>query len=161
MKGLGFSLIELVIGIAIMGLLAAMGVPMTRNWVLSHEVQDSKSITRLGLDHARAAALRNSAGLQDATEAAAIVCLTQSTLSLYQASSISSPAACGSGDVLWTARVSAAVTVGTATDALKCFAYTSRGLLIDPSDASGSDHCTTSGNLTIAEGGLSDTLTIN
>lgn len=161
MKSAGFSLIELVIGIAIMGLLAAMGVPMTRNWVLSHEVQDSKSITRLGLEHARATALRNSAGLQDAEEAAAIVCLSQSTLSLYQASGISSPATCGSGSVLWTAQVSADLTIGNSSDALKCFAYTSRGLPVDPSEAGGSETCTTSGSVTIAKGGLSDTLTIN
>ncbi|BCL76545.1 hypothetical protein JHS3_22810 [Jeongeupia sp. HS-3] len=58
----GFTLIELMITIAILALLLAVGVPFTQRWGQSARVQQVDSTLKQGFAHAKAVALRNPSG---------------------------------------------------------------------------------------------------
>ncbi|AOY00669.1 prepilin-type N-terminal cleavage/methylation domain-containing protein [Jeongeupia sp. USM3] len=60
--GRGFTLIELMITIAILALLLAVGVPFTQRWGQSARVQQVESTLKQGFAHAKAVALRNPTG---------------------------------------------------------------------------------------------------
>jgi len=54
----GFSIIELMIGIAVLGILIAAGVPSLRTWIQSSQIRTSAESIQSGLELARAEAVR-------------------------------------------------------------------------------------------------------
>ena len=83
-RTLGFTLIELAIGIALIALIAAAGVPLTTAWVDQSRASEAVGQIRLGYSKARALALRG----QDEV----FLCLNDGTIYLYGAN----PGTCGS-----------------------------------------------------------------
>jgi type IV fimbrial biogenesis protein FimT len=56
-RSLGFSLIELMIGVVIMGLLLAVAAPNMRNWILNSQIRNAADSIVNGLQQARGEAL--------------------------------------------------------------------------------------------------------
>lgn len=147
----GFSLIELMIVIAIVGLLMTLGVPLTRGWVVNTQVRDAQSLLGQGYARAKAVSLRNPGGVSG-TMAATILCRADRRLLLIPAGDAATPADC-SGPAAWSATLPPSVSIRTAAgDELHCIAFDNRALAIDPSAAgSGSDVCTTSAAFTLGK----------
>lgn len=74
----GFTLIELVIVLLIIGLLALMGTPLTSSWGANADVHSAIGQLDRAFAHARAAALRNEAGATGDDPAARILFNEQS-----------------------------------------------------------------------------------
>lgn len=55
----GFTLIELMITVMILGLLMLVGVPFTAGWIHSAQVQEGRALLVQGYGQAKAAAVRN------------------------------------------------------------------------------------------------------
>jgi type IV fimbrial biogenesis protein FimT len=57
----GFSLIELLVGITIMGILLVMGVPSFKNWIQNAQIRTATEAIQNGLEMARSEAVRRNA----------------------------------------------------------------------------------------------------
>ncbi|MBB5193540.1 prepilin-type N-terminal cleavage/methylation domain-containing protein [Silvimonas terrae] len=66
----GFTLIEMIIAIAVMMVLLFMGVPLTMQWIGSSNLQSAKTLFNKGMAMTRSRALRNVAGAQQNEPAA-------------------------------------------------------------------------------------------
>lgn len=134
----GFTLIELMVVLAILATLLAAGMPFTRNWVKSNQQIQTRNVVQNALAQARALALRNP-GLATSDTAATELRLqvhsdgTQ-TLGLFPA---------GAATAVWSATLPATASIqlyaGNALAPLTCVAFDNRGQRL--ADATG---CTTS-----------------
>ncbi|GHD67513.1 pilus assembly FimT family protein [Jeongeupia chitinilytica] len=109
----GFTLIELIITIAILALLLAVGVPFTQRWGQSARVQQVESTLKQGFAHAKAIALRNPNGVKDGTATAAVLTLTGDSFFVCEGA----PSSCGASNAVWQASKSAntSITIGANT----------------------------------------------
>ena len=57
-RALGFSLVELMIGIAILGILLAAAIPSYRSWILNSQIRNAAESIQNGLQRARTEALK-------------------------------------------------------------------------------------------------------
>jgi len=60
----GFSLIELLVGILVMGILFAVGVPNFRDWIQNTQIRNGAEAIQNGLQIARAAAVKRNTNVQ-------------------------------------------------------------------------------------------------
>lgn len=85
----GFSLIELMVTIAILGILAITGISLTGKW--SQQVELDKAIMSLnsGFSLAKSTAMRNGAA-RTTTEASSVVCFNNTTkvLTVHEATAM-------------------------------------------------------------------------
>jgi len=93
----GITLIELMIVVAIIGLLAVVTTPFTQGWIDEARVNDARSLLHRGYAEAKALALRNPENAQGNQVAA---CLLLSDGVLLVRESQPSGAACN-GDTVW------------------------------------------------------------
>ncbi len=83
MRSRGFTLIELMITIALFGLLLFVGVPLTQSWTNSSYQRDAAGLLKQGISRAKATALRNQGAVQD-TAPAAVLCHSGQNLKLFR-----------------------------------------------------------------------------
>lgn len=69
----GVTLIELLVAIAILGMLMLVGVPLTASWIHGAQVSNAKSRLAQAYGLAKALSLRNPAKAQEANAAASLV----------------------------------------------------------------------------------------
>nr|WP_321270731.1 prepilin-type N-terminal cleavage/methylation domain-containing protein [uncultured Tolumonas sp.] len=69
----GFSLIELMVVLAVMSILATLGTALTQSWSSSNQLQLGKNLLTQGAAHAKSLALRNGSGTNSNTVAAFLV----------------------------------------------------------------------------------------
>lgn len=130
----GFTLLELMIVLAIIALLLAVGLPYTQAWVSGNRQMQARNVLVEAVSQARSLAMRNPDGITTAT-AAALLKLNGSTLQVENADG---------SQVLWSASVPANATLkladasGTVGATLGCVAFDNRGQRLP--DATG---CTT------------------
>lgn len=60
----GFSLVELLVGILIMGILFAYGVPNFKDWIQNTQIRNGAEAIQSGLEVARAAAVKRNTNVQ-------------------------------------------------------------------------------------------------
>jgi prepilin-type N-terminal cleavage/methylation domain-containing protein len=72
----GFSLIELMITVMILGLLMLVGVPFTAGWIHSAQVNEVRALVVQGYGQAKAAAVRNPLGQQGTEPSASLKLVT-------------------------------------------------------------------------------------
>lgn len=125
----GFTLIELMITIAVFALLLAIGAPMTKAWSDSAYQREAAGLLQQGLSRARASALRNEGGVLNPA-AAAVLCRSGPTLTLLQLDKGQSIDCTSTLGKLWSATLPASATVQSAGSDMACVAFDNRGLPI-------------------------------
>ena len=122
----GFSLIELMVTVAIAGLLAALALPFGAQWMASDRQLRARGHLVEAVGHARSLALRNPAGLPRGVPAVCVRLAGQ----LLEVTQLATGQACpAAGAVVWEAQLDARIHLaeaGTGT-AFRCVAFDSRG----------------------------------
>lgn len=123
-KQRAFTLIELMVVLAVLSLLLMMAVPFTSNWAASAKLRDAENILQLGVGRGKALAQRNALGATG-SQAAAHLCLDSDTaeLQLYSANSCS-------GTAVWRAQLPKNLSIKNGTKTFECLALSNRGLPI-------------------------------
>ncbi|AYC31435.1 prepilin-type N-terminal cleavage/methylation domain-containing protein [Pseudomonas cavernae] len=150
----GFSLIELMITVALIGVLLMIAVPFTGAWSDSAQVRDAEGLLNQGIARAKAHALRNRFGIID-DKPAALLCLGQDKrLSLHEAASADSPASCSSPSV-WTTQLPKRVAVQSGGADFSCLAFDAKAT---PTSLSG---CSQGLTFALAVGSENVTISLN
>ncbi|KLI99891.1 hypothetical protein WQ56_10865 [Luteimonas sp. FCS-9] len=162
----GFTLIELMVTIAVMALLALAALPFTRNWVDGTREIRARSSLIEAVGQARALAMRNPYGLPttDATGTplataavlydgeTAMLCVVQRDHDRQWTASSCPLDAAGDADVPWRAQITSPGDLALAADgaAFRCAAYDSRGRTQLAPDLGRA--CTTAATITVTAG---------
>ena len=145
----GFSLIELMVGLALLAFLIMLAVPFTNTWSNSTKLHEAESLLRQGVGRTKALAQRNELGIAG-SQTAAILCRDSTTavLTLYQAATCT-------GTPVWSAQLPTAVNITNGETLFSCLAISNRGLPV------ASNSCNVTSTYTLSIGGESETVTIN
>jgi type IV pilus assembly protein PilA len=157
----GFSMIELLITIAISALLMTSAGTLTTHWIASSRVQSALGVMTQGVSRAKSIALRNPGGVSNGASAA-ILCISGSTVRLFAATrSPQAAATCQNSGGLWSAQLASTASVQVNGSTLSCLAFTNRGMPLNPASGSGSDTCPISSNVVISSASQNATVTLN
>ncbi|MCD5996713.1 type II secretion system protein [Pseudomonas sp. CDFA 602] len=140
----GFTLVELMITLAVFSFLLTMGVQLTSAWMDSAKQRDAAGLLKQGISRAKATALRNPGAAPEGSSAA-VLCLSGQALKLFGATQSGAINCASTTGVLWTAQLPASATLQANGSDLSCIAFNSRGL---PS-AGGSACATSSVDVTV------------
>ena len=129
--GGGFSLIELMVTLAIVAALAMLAIPFSASWMQSDRQLQARGLLTDGVGHARALSLRNPEGL---APGAPVACLRLAVGNVLEVARLAAGDACESGGaVVWRGQVHARIALaepGTGTP-FRCVAFDSRGAYAD------------------------------
>lgn len=142
----GFSLIELMITVTVMGLLLFMGASLSTGWTDSAHQQQAKSLVEEGISRARSVALRNPDAVQEGAPAIGL-CLNNQILSIVRQSSSNLDCTSTSSTLLWSTILPNDIIIKEASNSNRflCLGMDSRGLLL-PDDL-GNQQCSLSTQL--------------
>ena len=160
----GFSLIELMVGIAIMAVVMASSVSLGGGWVDESRVTDARSQLRLAYSKARAYALRNSNAV---TTASTWMCLNSGVVYVYESTTAkpTGPTTCGDAGSVWHADLAGGTTtkvemaLAANSTAFSCLGFSNRGLPVGAT-LTGSA-CTTAQTLYVKRGNSNEATTLN
>jgi len=144
MRANGFTLIELMITIAIFGILLFIGIPLTKAWSDSASQRDAAGMLKQGISRAKAMALRNPGAALD-NAPAAVLCRSGQTLKLFSIANAQAINCASTSNILWAALMPASVSAQASGAEIACVAFSSRGLPV----AGGSACTTTSIDVTV------------
>ena len=135
MAARGFSLVELMVTLAIVALLALMAMPFSTRWMDSDRQLQARGTLTEGVGQARALSLRNPGGIAHGSPAA---CLRLATDNVLEVARLAVGEACADGAVVWNGRLNSSIVLrepGTGTP-FQCVAFDSRGTYADSALAS-------------------------
>ncbi|MHA3050646.1 pilus assembly FimT family protein [Acinetobacter sp. ANC 4639] len=150
---LGFSLIEMMVTLAIVAILAVAGTAFTRNWVRQAEITKTVSSLANAVNLAKSISIKNERGFTDNSSAAQI-CLNNNMLSVYKPTS-TAVASCSSTSIYTFELPSNVQIKDTSNAAVTCIAFGHLGNQISTST------CTNDKVITITNGDLNETYTFN
>lgn len=130
----GFSLVELMVTLAIVALLALVALPFSARWMDSDRQLQARGTLTEGVGHARALSLRNPGGIAHGAPAA---CLRLAAGNVLEVARLAVDQACAEGTVVWDGRLGASIALrepGTGTP-FQCVAFDSRGAYADAAAA--------------------------
>ncbi|KJS04369.1 MAG: hypothetical protein VR73_14585 [Gammaproteobacteria bacterium BRH_c0] len=128
----GFTLIELMITVALIAILAMAAVPFTASWLHATQVQTAGANLEQAFAKAKALALRNPAGVTG-SDSAASVKLSGSTVIVCAGAPGDAGCVVGGGAVAWQGDVTGGVTIQLAGAALTSIVFDNSGQAIDAS----------------------------
>ncbi|MFY9180498.1 MAG: prepilin-type N-terminal cleavage/methylation domain-containing protein [Venatoribacter sp.] len=134
-KNKGFSLIEIVVVISIIGVLLMMGSSLSSSWVSSSHVGTASAAFKGAVSVARSAGLRNSNNKLTG-EAAAGVCVTTTAINVVSFSSSAVPVcAAGNTTLIKAIAIPSGVTIKekALNTSVSCLVFDSTGLLLPAS----------------------------
>ena len=153
----GFSIVELLIVIAIMGLALVKGIPFTMDWVNSARVTETESALVEAIGFAKAKALRNSQGVISGGAVTA-VCYSNGGLRVVEAADSSSPAQCVGGSTqIWTLTLAGNVDVVIQNNQFACLCIDAKAQF---TQSGGCNACSTNTTFALTSGGISDSVEI-
>ena len=153
----GFSLIEVMIVLLLIGIILVKGIPFTSDWVNGAKVTDAESALIEAVGLAKAKALRNGPGIINGGAVAA-VCMGSSIVKVVEAANDSTPAACSnSSPVVWQSKMPMVVTVGVAGAAFACLCVDAKAQYIAVGTCAA---CSTQATFTLVAGGVNETIDI-
>ncbi|QXI27862.1 pilus assembly FimT family protein [Pseudomonas vanderleydeniana] len=144
MRCRGFTLIELMITITLLGLILFVGVPLTQSWTNSSYQRDAAGLLKQGISRAKATALRNQGAVQD-NAPAAVLCRSGQSLKLFSLNTGQSIDCTATSQPLWSTPIPAVAGIKVAGVDMACVAFSNRGLAVSGST------CTT-GTLQVTAG---------
>lgn len=127
----GFSLVELMVTLAIVALLALVAMPFSTRWMDSDRQLQARGVLTEGVGHARALSLRNAGGSAHGAPAS---CLRLAAGHVLEVVRLASGEACAEGAVVWSGSLAGSIALrepGTGTP-FQCVAFDSRGTYADP-----------------------------
>jgi prepilin-type N-terminal cleavage/methylation domain-containing protein len=150
----GFSLIEMMVVVAILGILAVAGTALTVNWVKQAEITKTVASLANAISLAKSISIRNERGFTDNSAASQICLNSNNILSVYKPTSTAS-ASCTSTSI-YSYQIPANVQIkDVSSTPLNCIAFGHLG------DQQNILPCTTDKVLNITNGSLSETYTFN
>lgn len=150
----GFSLIEMMVVVAILGILAVAGTALTVNWVKQAEITKTVSSLANAISLAKSTSMRNERGFTDNSAASQICLNSNNILSVHKPTS-SASASCTSTSI-YSFQIPANVQIkDVSSTTLNCIAFGHLG------DQQNTSPCTADKVLTITNGSLSETYTFN
>ncbi|HEY7773797.1 MAG TPA: prepilin-type N-terminal cleavage/methylation domain-containing protein [Marinagarivorans sp.] len=156
-KHSGFSIVELMIVVLIMGLALVKGIPLTVDWVNSARVTEAESALVEAVGLAKAKALRNSQGVIDGSAVTA-VCYGNARVSVVEAAAANSPAQCAGGSTeIWKKSLNGNVDIAVGGTAFACLCVDAKARL---SVLGSCNACSTSTTFALSAGGISDSVEI-
>ncbi len=153
----GFSIIELLIVILIMGMALVKGIPFTMDWVNSARVTEAESglVEAIGL--AKAKALRNAQGVISG-DAVTAVCYANEILTVVEASADDSPAECAGGSTqIWQLSLAGNVNIAVQNNDFSCLCVDAKAQF---TQSAGCNACSTNTTFTLTAGGINDSVEI-
>lgn len=125
----GFSLIELMVTLAVLGILLVVGVPLTKAWSDSAYQREAAGLLQQGVSRAKATALRNEGGVQSSAPAA-VLCYSNQVLKLFTLTKGQSIDCSSTSDSLWSATLPGTTGVKSQGNNFTCVAFDNRGLVV-------------------------------
>lgn len=153
-KQLGFTLIETMIIVTIVGILAGLGSAFTVNWVRQAELNTATASLESAINLARSAAIRNATGVVG-DQTSGHLCLSNHTLIVHiggDEDETGTESTCSTTS-LYNFKISSNITIKAAseTDDFKCIAFNNSGQVVE---AAG---CTVNSPLTLVNAGGNET----
>ncbi|MEB0150624.1 prepilin-type N-terminal cleavage/methylation domain-containing protein [Pseudomonas sp. CCC2.2] len=127
MHSRGFTLIEVMITITVLGILLFVGVPLTQAWSNSGYQRDAAGLLKQGISRTKAMALRNPGGVQNAAPAAAL-CRSGQTLKLFSITIGQSIDCSLTTNILWRSSIPTTASIQASGVDVKCIAFNNQGL---------------------------------
>lgn len=149
-KQSGYTLIEVLIVIAILAALVLMAAPLSGTWTASADAQQAEGQLKEAFSKAKSLAQRNEMAARGVTSVAA-VCLDNRVLSVRKGIG-NAAAGCGAnvaGEQVWQAQLGGNVTLLSAGAALACVCFDNKGLVTRGGTCNG---CAASTTLVLSAG---------
>ncbi|TWI52771.1 prepilin-type N-terminal cleavage/methylation domain-containing protein [Pseudomonas duriflava] len=134
----GFTLIELMVTIAVLSILMMAGIPLTQGWVNSAHQRDAASVMQQGIARAKAVALRNPAGVAGTDKAAVLLCRSDATLVLVRPENSQKALDCAQSadaQVLWSGTLPKQVDIVANNKRFLCLALDNQALPVKSDQA--------------------------
>lgn len=156
MRQAGLTLIEMMIVVLLIAILALLATPLTSGWIDSARLGEAQGALEQAVGHAKAAALRNPAGLKTGQAASAICLSGTGVLSVHNATpvvapNVAVPVKCGAGapTAAWSTQLPPNITIKNNDQAWTCSCFTNTALLTKTDDCAA---CGTSMTFKITSG---------
>lgn len=154
----GFTLPELLIVIAMVGILIGITLPLGRHWIIGANISSVEGELSIAVGKAKSAAIRNQFSVVE-NEPVTAICLSVDQILTVLESTVDTLPSCsdGTGNEVWRSNLSDNVQLSINNTSLQCMCFSSMGTLTDNNCAA----CQTDGRLTLTAGSKSETIFIN
>jgi|GEM_PF-811935 len=129
MKQSGFTLIEVMIVIAIVALIALVAAPLSGSWVRDADLLNAESQLTEAVARAKALSLRNSRAATGESPAAVVCRSSTNLLTVMEGSTATAPSCTPTGTQVWRAQMKTNVSVQVDSKDLSCLCFNNKGAI--------------------------------